>query len=37
MNQQTFFEKFDVLADAPDGVQKLREIIGGVLQIVAFT
>jgi len=27
MNQQTFFEKFDVLADAPDGVQKLREII----------
>jgi len=27
MNQQTFFEKFDVLADAPDGVQKLREMI----------
>ncbi len=27
MNQRTFFENFDVLADVPDGVQKLRELI----------
>ena len=27
MNQETFFENFELLADAPDGVQKLREMI----------
>jgi type I restriction enzyme, S subunit len=27
MNQGTFFENFEVLADAPNGVQKLRELI----------
>jgi type I restriction enzyme S subunit len=27
MNPETFFENFDLLADAPNGVQKLREMI----------
>ena len=27
MNQETFFENFELLADAPNGVQKLRELI----------
>jgi len=27
MNQETFFENFEVLAEAPNGVQKLRELI----------
>lgn len=27
MNPQTFFENFDTIAEAPNGVQKLRELI----------
>ena len=27
MNLETFFNHFDVLAEAPNGVQKLRELI----------
>ncbi len=27
MNSETFFEKFEIFADAPNGVQKLREMI----------
>ncbi len=27
MNPETFFDKFGLLADTPNGVQKLRELI----------
>jgi len=27
MNKETFFEKFDILSDIPNGVEKLRELI----------